>query len=240
MSKEGRRVVIAHRGASGHEEEHTWKAYDKAIEMGADYIEQDLQLTQDGHLVISHDSTVDRMTDGEGKIKDMTLSEIKRLRTSNGQGILTLDEVISEYGDSIKYYIETKRPQSDEMDEELIKVLLKHNLIGVDKKREQVVIQSFSKESLQNIHEQYSDIFLAYLLKEPKESDIDEATEFASAIGPKVANMTQDIVDYAHDKGLLVHPYTVNKESDIQAAIDKGVDGFFTNYPDRGVALFKE
>lgn len=234
-------MVVAHRGASGHEEEHTWKAYDKAIEMGADYIEQDLQLTQDGHLVISHDSTVDRMTDGTGKISDMNLSEIKRLRTPQGQQILTLDEVLRHYGTSIKYYIETKRPQSQAMDDELVRLLVKHNLIGIDRVKEQVIIQSFSKESLQNIHEQYSDIFLVYLLKEPTISDLNEAVEFANGIGPRFASdkTNKSLVDAAHARGLLVHPYTVNSNADIQKVISYGVDGFFTNYPDRGVALFK-
>ena len=234
-------MVVAHRGASGYEEEHTWKAYDKAIEMGADYIEQDLQLTKDGYLVVIHDSTVDRTTNGTGRVIDMTLSEIKRLRTPQGQQILTLDEVLTHYGNSIKYYIETKRPQSQAMDDELIRLLVKHNLIGINRVKEQVIIQSFSKESLQNIRSQYSDIFLVYLLKEPTISDLDEAVKFADGIGPRFASESTNktLVDEAHARGLLVHPYTVNSNADIQKAIDYGVDGFFTNYPDRGVALLK-
>src|SRR5699024_12450982 len=102
--------------------------------------------------------------DGTGKISDMSLSEIKRLRTPQGQQILTLDEVLRHYGTSIKYYIETKRPQSQAMDDELVRLLVKHNLIGIDRVKEQVIILSFSKESLHNIHEQYSDILLVSLL----------------------------------------------------------------------------
>lgn len=227
-------MVVAHRGASGHEEEHTWKAYDKAIEMGADYIEQDLQLSEDGHLIVSHDSTVDRMTDGEGKISDMNLSELKRLRTPDGQGLLTLEEVIKEYQGETKFYIETKRPQSAEMDKELIRILLKYDLIGINKKKGDVIIQSFSETSLRNIHEQYSDMFLVWLLKDPKTEDLDTSQEFARGIGPKFSTVNKDLVDEAHDRGLLVHPYTVNSNSDLEKAIDYGVDGFFTNYPDRG------
>ena len=230
-------MVIAHRGASGYEEEHTWKAYDKAIEMGADYIEQDLQLTKDGYLVISHDGTVDRMTNGTGSIKNMTLSEIKKLHTPGGQEILTLDELIGHYGIDIKYYIETKRPQDPEMDAELIRILNKHNLIGINKKKEQVIIQSFSEESLRNIHEQYSDILLVQLMKEPKKENLDKVAEYARGVGPKHANMDKQFVEDAHARGLLVHPYTANSESDIQKVIDYGVDGFFTNYPDRGLKL---
>lgn len=239
MSKQGRRVVIGHRGAPGYEEEHTFKGYDKAIEMGADYIEQDLQLTQDGHLVISHDGTVDRMTDGEGKIKDMTLAEIKRFRTPEGQQILTLDELINEYGNDIKYYIETKRPHDPDMDKELIRILKKHNLIGMDKKKEQVVIQSFSDESLKNLHEQYSDMFYVQLTKTPKDEDLEAIAEYASGVGPKFAEIDKEFVDNAHNAGLLVHPYTINKKSDMEDAMAMGVDGFFTNYTDRGVEVMK-
>ena len=239
MSKEGRRVVIGHRGAPGYEEEHTFKSYDKAIEMGADYIEIDLQLTQDGNLVISHDGTVDRMTDGTGKIKDMSLAEIKRLRTAEGQQILTLDELIQEYGNDIKYYIETKRPHNPDMDKELVRILKKHNLIGIEKKKEQVIIQSFSEESLQNLQQQYSDIFYVQLMSEPKNADLDKITEYASGVGPKYANTTKDFIDAAHDRGLLVHPYTINNKSDMEKFVDWGVDGFFTNYTDRGVEVMK-
>src|SRR5699024_11426558 len=128
-------------------------------------------------------------TDGTGKIKDMSLSEIKRLRTPQGQEILTLDELISHYGIDIKYYIETKRPQDPEMDAELIRILNKHNLIGINKKKEQVIIQSFSEESLRNIHEQYSDILLVQLMKEPKQEDLDKVAEYAIDVGPKNAKM---------------------------------------------------
>lgn len=227
--------MIAHRGASGYEEEHTWKAYDLAIEQGADYIELDLQLTQDGYLIVSHDGTVDKMTDGKGKIKDLSLAEIKRLRTKDGQELLTLDEVISEYGNTIKYYIETKRPHNPKMDGELIRVLLKRELIGINKSKGQVIIQSFSEESLRNISQQYSDIFFVKLTKTPQNDDLNKVSEYASGVGPKFSEVTKEYVEAAHNYGLLVHPYTINKEDDMEKALSWGVDGFFTNYPDRGL-----
>src|SRR5699024_5441969 len=114
----GKRVVIAHRGASGYEPEHTMSAYELAIEQGADYIEQDLQLTKDGHLICMHDTTVDRTTNGTGNVSDLTLAQIKQLDAGNGQQVPTLDEVITRFGDSTKYYIETKRPFDPNMDAE--------------------------------------------------------------------------------------------------------------------------
>jgi len=70
-------LVIAHRGASAYEPENTFKAFRKALELNADMIEVDVRLTADGHPVITHDETVDRTTNGRGKLRDMTLKEVK-------------------------------------------------------------------------------------------------------------------------------------------------------------------
>src|SRR5699024_9310059 len=98
------------------------------------------------------------------------------------------------------------------MHAELIRILNKHNLIAINKKKEQVIIQSFSEESLRNIHEQYSDILLVQLMKEPKQEDLDKVAEYARGVGQKHANMDKQFVEDAHARGLLVHPYTANSE----------------------------
>lgn len=232
--KEGKALVIGHRGASGYEIEHTFKAYDKAIEQGADFIEQDLQITKDGHLVISHDTTVDRIFNGSGNIRDMNLSELKQLKTSDNQKILTLEELIQKYGTSVNYYIETKRPYDERMDKELLKTLKKYNLIGLQRDKDNVVIQSFSDESLKNIRQKYSDIPLIYLTKTPNTENLKTVSSFADGIGPKFSEVDKSLVDSAHSNGLVVHPYTVNSRSDIDKMLRDGVDGFFTNYPDIG------
>ena len=227
-------MVIAHRGASGHEPEHTMKSYELAIKMGADYIEQDLQITKDGHLICMHDNSVDRTTNGTGDVIDLTLAEIKRLDAGDGQEVPTLDEVISHFGDRTKYYIETKRPFNPEMDRELMRILRKHNLIGLGSQRKQVIIQSFSEESLQNIRNHYSDIFLVQLRSNPTLEALKGYKKYAQGVGPKFANINKAFVDAAHNEGLLVHPYTINTVKDLESAKTMGVDGFFTNYPDRG------
>src|SRR5699024_347768 len=124
--------------------------------MDADYIEIDLQLTKDGHLICMHNSTVDATTDGKGKIKDMTLSEIKELNIKGGHKVPSLEEVLDHFGRDVNYYIETKRPQEEEMDLELIRLLEERSLIGVQAYYGQVVIQSFSEESLKNIHKYHA------------------------------------------------------------------------------------
>ena len=224
--------LIAHRGASGYEDEHTIKSYELGLEQGADYIEIDLQLTKDNKLICMHDTTVDRTTTGSGTIANMTLAEIKALKTKNGEQIPTLEEVVNHFGKNVNYYIETKSPFNINMDQELLRILKNAGLIGIGSKRKQVIIQSFADESLKNIRNQYSDIFLVRLSKTFTQSDIDTSAQIADGMGPGFANVTKALVDSAHAKGLVVHPWTVNTKEDMDTAVSYGVDGFFTNYPD--------
>lgn len=213
------------------------KAYQLAIDMGADYIEQDLQLTKDGRLVCMHDSTVNRTTNETGKVSDFTLSEIKQLDAGDGERVPELEEVIMHFGDSIKYYIETKRPHDTKMDNELIRILRKHGMIGFEADRDRVIIQSFSEESLLYIYQQYSDIKFVKLTSTPDSEDLDKVRSYAVGVGPRFADTNKAFVDSAHAKGLIVHPYTVNSVANMETAISWGVDGFFTNYPDRAFSL---
>lgn len=225
--------LIAHRGASGYEDEHTIESYELGVEQGADYVEIDLQLTKDGHLICMHDSTIDRTTTGSGTVSELTLEEIKSFKTKpNGRNIPTLEEVIHIFGKNVNYYIETKRPFNINMDQELLRVLKQNNLIGIDPEKKQVIIQSFSDESLINIRNQFSDVFLVKLVSTLNTSEIEIAKNIADGIGPNFVNTTKESVSEAHSKGLVVHPWTVNEKTDMNKAIDYGVDGFFTNYPD--------
>src|SRR6476469_7888401 len=90
----GRMLRIGHRGAAGHVLENTLGSIEKAIELGVDYVEIDLRLTRDGHVVILHDATVDRTTNDHGRIKDLTLAQVQRIKTKDGQHVPTLEEVL--------------------------------------------------------------------------------------------------------------------------------------------------
>ena len=89
--------IIAHRGASGHAPENTMAAFQLALEQGADGIELDVMLSKDGQLVVIHDDTVDRTTNGIGRVKDMTLAQLKALDAGNGEQIPTLEEVLETF-----------------------------------------------------------------------------------------------------------------------------------------------
>src|SRR5262245_32153931 len=166
-------LAIGHRGASGYAPEHTFASYDLAIQLGADYIEQDLQLTKDGVLVVLHDPTLDRTTRGSaencnGLVIEKTLAQIKTCdagisfhhayrrfaqREYVGQRVPTLEEVFQRYQHSQNYYIETKNPEdAPGMEENLLALLDKYDLRGNAVKRNQVLIQSFSNASLRKVH----------------------------------------------------------------------------------------
>jgi len=263
--------IIAHRGASGYAPEHTWFAYDKARDMGADYLELDLHMSADNQLMVIHDDTLERTTNGDGNVKDHTLEALKALDAGSwfnqahpeyanddyaDAKLLTLDEVIDRYGDNVRYYIETKSPERyPELQRALVETLEAEGLVDAGA----VVIQSFSQDSLKQIHELNADIPLVQLVwysttedgdglnewtgvtpapTEITDADFQAIADYAVGIGPNVVYDGQDVIDadfveQAHANGLLVHPYTINETEDMQRLLDWGVDGMFTNFPNR-------
>jgi glycerophosphoryl diester phosphodiesterase len=241
-------VIIAHRGASGHAPEHTFAAYDRALEMGAHYIEQDLQQTADGELVVIHDDTLDRTTDGSGPVSALTLAQLRGLDAGSwfdpafaGARVPTLDEVFARYGHGARYYIETKAPEmADRMEERLVELIAAHGLSEPARERWQVVVQSFSAESLRTVHALDPGLPLIQLARnegsEAIRARLDEIAEYAAGIGPARRSVDAELVAAAHDRGLAVHPFTVNAPEEHDALLALGVDGAFSNYPDRFAA----
>jgi len=254
---------IGHRGASGYAPEHTIPAYDLALEQGADYIEIDLQMTADGVLVAMHDDTLDRTATAPegvpeeyctGPVIEKTLEQIKMCDVGSwfnetypeyvsdeyvGLQIPTLEEIFQRYGKKVNYYIETKNPEAAPgMEEELLRLMEEYGLIKPAAKRYQVLIQSFSPESLQKIHalEPSLPLIQLYSSRETSESiqaSLAEVSGYAVGIGPSKTDVDAALVEAAHALCLDVHPYTVNETEEMEDLIELGVDGMFTNFPDR-------
>ena len=233
---------IGHRGASGYAPEHTFASYDLAIQMGADYIEQDLQMTQDGVLVVMHDETLDRTAlptaesepgDCTGLVSEHTLAQIKTCEVGSwfneaypqytdpsyvGLELPTLEEVFQRYGTSVNYYIETKNPEAVPcgcMEDELLRLMDEYSLTKPAEEHWQVLIQSFSADSLMKIHEMNSKLPLIQLYSDTETSEsiranLDEVSTYAVGIGPSKTDVDADLVEAAHALCLYVHPYTVN------------------------------
>ena len=258
---------IGHRGASGYAPEHTIPAYDLALEQGADYIEIDLQMTKDGVLVAMHDDTLDRTAVAppgvperfcSGPVIKRTLEQIKMCDVGSwfneanpqyanpeyvGLQIPTLEEIFQRYGTSVNYYIETKNPEAAPgMEEELLRLMEEYDLIEPAAENWQVLIQSFSPASLQKIHALEPSLPLIQLFSSTETSQtiqaqLDLVSTYAVGIGPSKTDVDAALVEAAHALCLDVHPYTVNETAEMQALIDLGVDGMFTNFPDRLDAL---
>ena len=228
-------IVIGHRGASGHAPEHTFASYDLALQIGVDYIEQDLQMTSDGVLVALHDPTLDRTTDCSGLVIERTLADIKRCRPE----IPTLREVFERYGKNTRYYIETKNPEeAPGMEEALLALIREFGLRDEAASEWRVLIQSFSRASLLAIRSSDAELPLIQLVQKEAGSAaiqamLPEIREYAVGIGPSRSSVDAALVGAAHEAGLQVHPYTVNEPAEMRRLIEIGVDGMFTDFPDR-------
>ena len=249
--------VIAHRGASWDAPEHTFAAYDLALQQGADWIEQDLQMTRDGQLVVLHDDSLDRTARGPaadctGLVREKTLAQLSRCEVGSwfnaeypdrAQGayasarIATLDEVLTRYAGRARFYIETKNPaEAPGMEDSLLAVLRRHRLVGRGADEGRVLVQSFSAASLERLHALEPRLPLVQLWDEEipaaeLEPLLDRVRGYAVGFGPRRQLVSKRLVDAAHARGLDVHPYTVNAEPVMTFLLDLGVDGMFTDRP---------
>jgi glycerophosphoryl diester phosphodiesterase len=251
-------AVIAHRGASWFAPEETAPSYILARELGADYLEFDIQLTSDGVPVLFHDDTLERTTNvaeifperKSGAVSAFTLAELKRLdagswfnkknpdrarQSYKNLSILSLDEVIkiaSSGRPGQRLYIESKSPEINPGVEEKIVSLLK-TAGWLDKSK--VVFQSFSLESLKQFRELAQEISRVYLVDEKMEKEsgwdkiVKDATAIADAVGPVGYIAWPGNIRKAHKAGLIVHVYTINALWQVRLVNLFGADGIFTD-----------
>jgi glycerophosphoryl diester phosphodiesterase len=247
--KEKEILNVAHRGASGYAPEHTITSYKMGEQLHGDYIEIDLQMTKDGKLIVMHDETLDRTTNGTGQVKDHTLSEIKKLDAGSwfneaypekakteyeGLQVPTLEEVFQTFGKNANYYIETKSPEVYPGMEQKLEDLVNQYHINKDT----LLVQSFSAASLQKMNQIDPSVKLIQLMeyKSPvvlSDTELQSIKKYAVGIGPNSDMIDKAYVQKAVQNGLQVHPYTVNEKDEMRKLIDWGVTGMFTNYPDR-------
>jgi glycerophosphoryl diester phosphodiesterase len=254
LLKSERPVVIAHRGASAYAPEHTFAAYDLALRMGADYIEQDLQMTSDGVLIVMHDDTLERTTRGAGctgRVNLRSLEEVRRCSAGSwfaaefeDQRIPTLEEVLERYATRARFYIETKNPEeAPDMETRLVALLEAYGLVTSANvgSLPAVIIQSFSADSLRQVAELAPALPRVQLIENVHSTRIIAQlagiARYAHGIGPSRHSVDAALMDAAASHNLVVHPYTVNEEVEMRRLLALGVDGMFTDHPDRLLAL---
>jgi glycerophosphoryl diester phosphodiesterase len=253
------KIIIGHRGASGHAPENTLSSFELALRLGADYFEPDIYLTRDGVPIVLHDATLNRTARGPaenctGKVSEKTLDQ---LRTCNAgiwfnerrpeayraefaaQKIPTLEEVFHRFGRRAGYWIEIKSPQPTPGVEAKVAALLEqYGLRGDVARRRQVIVQSFDPQILRTFHEIAPEVPLVQLISARESSEairarLAEIAEYAVGIGPEKGTVDAALVQAAHARGLGVYPYTVNDPAEMRALLDMGVDGIISDYPDR-------
>jgi glycerophosphoryl diester phosphodiesterase len=253
---------IAHRGASGHAPEHTFAAFDLAHSMGVDFLELDVQLTRDGVIVVVHDETLDRTARGDagcctGRVAERTLEELRRCDVGRwfnevhpdraqphfiGQQLPTLDDIFQRFGTTVRYYLELKSPEAAPgIEETLLALLDRHALTQPARERQQVLIESFSERSLHRVRQLDATLPLVQLLEHAPAQQIRERlpdiARYAIGVAPAWRSVDPVLVELAHACGLVVHPYTVNDVATMERFLEWGVDGIFTDFPDRLNAL---
>ena len=247
-----RPLVIAHQGGDGLWPSNTLFAFEHATELGVDVLEMDIHMTKDGVLVVSHDETVDRLTDGKGLIREKTLAEVQSFDAAydwspldddaefpyRGQGIAipTLESVFERFPD---YRMNIEIKQSDPP---IVQPFC--DLIRKRHMENKVLVASFHDEDLAKFRETCPEVatsgsqgqiktfvylHLVFLgrLYSPNFSDVQVPIESSG-----ITILTSRFVKVAHARGLWVDAWTIDDPAEMQMLIEIGVDGIITDRPD--------
>jgi glycerophosphoryl diester phosphodiesterase len=231
VSDARRPLVIAHRGASGRLPENTLPAYELAVELGADMIEVDLHRTRDGAIVVTHDEDL-RGLGGAGEIADATLAEVRALDAGGGARVPTLDELLDGFGARIALNLELKRGTRAEyegLEAAALAALEARGLV------ERTLFSSFYDPVLARLRALSGAVRIGLLVSRrfPDGWAGRARRVGAEALHPELALVTPELVRAAHGEGLAVNVYTVDAPADLARLVALGVDGIFTNHPDR-------
>jgi glycerophosphoryl diester phosphodiesterase len=226
-----RPLVIAHRGASGHLPENTLPAYELAVAQGADMIEIDLHRTRDGAIVVTHDEDLTGLG-GVGRVGDASLDAVRRLDAGGGAGVPTLDEVLDRFGGRVPFNLELKRGPTGPypgLEEACLETVCRRDLLH------SVLFSCFEDAVLERLRALEPGARLALLVSHRSaQRPLARARALgAEALNPWFGLARPDLVREAHAEGLAVYPYTVDDEVEMRRLLERGVDGLFTNYPDR-------
>ncbi|AXQ57779.1 MULTISPECIES: glycerophosphodiester phosphodiesterase [Streptomyces] len=247
-------VLVAHRGASGYAPENTLAGVDKARELGVRWVENDVQRTKDGVLVVLHDTTLARTTDVEQvfpdrapwNVKDFTAREISRLDAGSwfgpqfkGAKVPTLDQFLKRMSrHRLSLLLELKAPELyPGIERETLNALRRAGWLDRGHVRDRLVVQSFGADAVRRVHQLRPDVKTGFL-GTPAQAELPAYAAFADQINPTHSTVTPSYVDAVqalkgpHGKRLEVYTWTVNDAATARKVRDAGVDGVITNFPD--------
>jgi glycerophosphoryl diester phosphodiesterase len=221
---------IGHRGAKGHEPENTLPSFQKALDLNADGIELDVHTCKTGELIVIHDFTVDRTTNGTGAISELSLSEIKSLRINNTVEIPTLEEVLDLIDKKCLVNIELKGRHTAKP----VSHLIEKYILEKEYNYEDFIVSSFQREELEMMHSINPNVHLGVLSQASVAQALEWANAFsAKAIHPHFSLLTELNVQKAQEQGFKVYTWTINETEDIERIKTYNVNGIITDFPDR-------
>lgn len=228
-------INFAHRGASSVYPENTILAFKEAISLGCDGIELDVHKSKDNVIVVIHDEDIRRTFRGKGLVKDYTLEELRSFKCrqrdfrENQECLIpTLEEVLQLIKNNnvfLNIELKTDVIHYENIEEDVINLVKKYNL------KDKVLISSFNHKSLEICKKIDKEIEVGALYSKRIKNVIDYAKLLKfDAIHPKFALISKELIDEAHNNGIKVNVYTVNKESRMKRLISFNADGIFTDY----------
>jgi glycerophosphoryl diester phosphodiesterase len=237
LRQPGRPVLrVGHRGAKGHAPENTLASFKKGVELGVDAVETDVHLSADGQLVVIHDHTVDRTTNGKGFVKDMTVEQLKQLDAGlwydprfAGERILTLPELLEWAKDRVPVAIEIKNGPIyyPGIGSKTVTLLREYGML------QQAMLVSFDHFVLRECKMMEPEVATGILYAARLVNPVGAAQAAgADALHPHWSYVTPDLIEMAHTAGLAVSPWCPNDLPTIKYLEAMGVDSIGTDYPD--------
>lgn len=227
----GRILNIGHRGASGHLPENTLAAFEKAVDLGADMVELDVHLSADGRVVVIHDETVDRTTNGSGRVSDMTLEQLRALDAGGGEKIPTLEDVLQSVAGRCGVNVELKGLGVAAPVADILRRFVRESGIS----RDNFVVSSFDHAQLAELRDIEPRIRRAPLFGAELPEDFIETARGLGAwsVNLNKGSVTPELVGRCRRQGLRVLVYTVNDPVEIESIKSMEVDGIICDYPER-------
>jgi glycerophosphoryl diester phosphodiesterase len=232
----GRTLVFGHRGASAYAPMNTLPSFELAAEQGADGVELDVHLSQDGQLIVLHDFTVDHTTDGHGYARDMTLAQLKKLDAGSWKGeqfkgirIPTLDEVFVAVGQKLCINVEIKSEsvETDGVEQQVAECIAKNAMT------ERVIVSSFNPLALKRFREIMPEVPIGYLYVAGEQPFAEVIKSLPhDARHPQHTMIDQGYMDWARQNGYRVNTWTVNDPTRAAELRNMGVDAIITDMPD--------
>lgn len=220
-------LIIGHRGASGAAPENTLAAFEMALQQGADGIEFDVRLSADGQVVVIHDATVERTTNGVGAVSRLTVAELRALDAGAGQHIPTLDEVFESFGRSLLYNVELKAVSwfDGALEMAVAECVEAHGI------HSRVLVSSFSPLSIRRARKYLARrVMLAHIYESRWAKNAHRLVR-AEAGHPHFSLVDAAYMNWARARGLRVHVWTVDDATIAGKMARLGVHGIISNHP---------